>query len=161
MLRLGKLTDYAALLMTHLARRPERRLSAVEIAEETRLAAPTVRKLLKCLAKAQLLQSVRGAQGGYQLSRQPNDISVCEIIEAVEGPIALTECGAGVSVCEIEGCCDTRANWQRISLAVRDAMANVSLAEMMQPMSPQQAAQAVQLFPLKQLRAANKLSLAQ
>jgi len=134
MLRLSKMTDYGALLMTHLAQQPTVLHSAHEIAEVTHIAEPTVSKLLKALAKVGLLESVRGASGGYRLSRAPERISVAEIVTALEGPIGLTECASAESDCTIQGCCGTRPNWQRISDAIRIALENVSLAEMAQPM---------------------------
>lgn len=141
MLRVGKLTDYGTVVMTHLARTPERLYSANELAAELGLALPTVSKLLKTLSNAGLLQSHRGAKGGYSLSRRPDEITVAQIVAAIEGPISLTECSHGEGLCHQETACTIRSNWQRINIAVHDALERVSLAELARP--------AASTFPLK------------
>lgn len=133
MLRVGKLTDYGTVVMTHLARAPERLYSANELAAELGLALPTVSKLLKNLSHAGLLQSHRGAKGGYNLARSPSEITVAQIIVAIEGPISLTECSHGEGLCNQEMACSIRSNWQRINVEVRDALERVSLAELATP----------------------------
>jgi FeS assembly SUF system regulator len=130
MLRIGKLTDYAAILMAHAARTPERRISAQQIGQELGLPVPTVAKLLKQLTQAGLMASTRGAGGGYQLVRDPAGISMAEVIEAIEGPLAMTECVLADERCERSADCATRANWRLISQAVRVALQAVSLADM-------------------------------
>ena len=92
--------------------------------------------VLKLLVKAGLVESFRGASGGYSLERASQEISVAEIIAAIEGPIAMTECSAEEGLCSQEAVCGLRGNWQRISLAVAKAMEGVSLAEMAQPVKP-------------------------
>lgn len=133
MLRVSKLTDYATVVMTHLGSRPDDVLSAAEVAEHVRLELPTVSKLLKQLAGAGLLESFRGARGGYRLSRAPERISVAEIVEAMEGPIAMTECSVHSGLCDHEGHCNVRGNWQLISRAVATALRGVSVAELLEP----------------------------
>ncbi len=133
MLRVSKLTDYATVVMTYLGSRPEDVLSAAEVAEQVRLELPTVSKLLKQLAGAGLLESFRGARGGYRLARAPELISVAEIVEAMEGPIAMTECGVHSGLCDHESHCSVRGNWRRISLAVEAALRGVSVAELREP----------------------------
>lgn len=120
--------------MVQLARGGNRRTSAAELAERAALPLPTVSKLTKQLAAADLLVSHRGANGGYVLGREPAEISVAEIVAALDGPIALTECMTpdGV-VCEIEALCPTRTNWRRINDALVDALESVSLADMARP----------------------------
>ncbi|MCA1979279.1 MAG: SUF system Fe-S cluster assembly regulator [Thiobacillus sp.] len=130
MLRIAKLTDYATVLMVRLAREPARSLSAMQLASELGLPLPTVAKLLKRLLEAQLLTSVRGVGGGYALAHAPHAISVAEVVQAIEGPVALTECALGTGTCSLEAGCATRANWQLISHAVRVALEAVSLADM-------------------------------
>lgn len=120
-------------LMADLAGTPEATRNAAEIAADTRIAAPTVRKLLKRLAQAGLIDSARGANGGYRLARAPEAISVTQIITALEGPIGLTECSLHDGRCGIESDCRLRGNWQVINNAVRDALADVTLADMAQP----------------------------
>ena len=133
MLRIAKLTDYATLLMVRLAREPARYFSAAQLADELGVPQPTVAKLLKRLLRAQLLSSVRGAAGGYSLAHAPRAISVADVVNAIEGPVALTECARGKGNCSLEHDCATRANWQLISRAVRVALEAVSLADMAMP----------------------------
>lgn len=134
MLRVTKLTDYAIVVLTHLARQGEACLTARDLAECSEVPAPTVQKLLKQLAREGLVASLRGAKGGYRLSRAPEDISVAEVIAAIEGPIAMTECSHDDSgLCEVEDNCNVRTNWQRINVAVQSALSSVSLADMVGP----------------------------
>ncbi len=130
MLRIAKLTDYAAGLMTQLARSPERQVSAQQLAGELRLPIPTVATLLKKLSRAGLVSSMRGVDGGYRLARAPKTISVAEIIAAIEGPVALTECALRADVCSLEADCATRDNWRLISHAVQVVLEAVSLTDM-------------------------------
>ena len=129
--RLSKLADYGIVIMTNLARRPDRQFSAAEIAQETLIPQPTVSKILKMLARSDLLTSHRGAKGGYGLSRPGRAIAVAEVITAIEGPIALTACiEEGTGGCEIESLCPARANWQRINDAIRNALDGINIEEM-------------------------------
>ena len=136
MLRVTKLTDYATLVLTVLATRPDRVLSAPELAEQAGLEAPTVAKLLKPLAQAGLVEGFRGAQGGYRLAREADAISLIEIVEAMEGPLGMTECSVHAGQCGIEDSCGMRANWRRINDVVADALRAVTLAEMAAPAPP-------------------------
>ena len=133
MLRLSKLTDYGTVAMTHIAREPDRVHAAAELAATMGLAVPTASKILKMLARAQLLQSVRGAKGGYMLSQPAGEISIADIIDALEGPIGLTECSVIAGLCALEGSCSVRGNWQRINRVIRDALAQMTLADLAQP----------------------------
>lgn len=130
MLRVNRLTDYAAAVMTCLASHEDEVLSAVQIAEETHLELPTVSKLLKSLGHAMLVESFRGVNGGYRLARSARDISLAEIVVALEGPIAVTECGIGGGQCDREATCAVRGSWQQISVILDDALRAVSLADM-------------------------------
>lgn len=132
MLRISKLTDYAILMMVELTRNREV-LSAHALAERVRVEVPTASKVLKLLAGQGLLQSFRGASGGYRVRRGAADISVAEVIAAIEGPIAMTECSVERGLCDQEESCELRGNWQRISLAVAEALEQVTLAEMAAP----------------------------
>lgn len=136
MLRISKMTDYAIMVMVELHASPGDVLSAHALAERSRLELPTVSKVLKLLVKAGLVESFRGATGGYSMERKALDISVAEIITAIEGPIAMTECSAEPGLCAQEANCDLRGNWQRISVAIAEAMEGVSLAEMAEPVKP-------------------------
>lgn len=133
MLRISKLTDYAILAMVELAR-DGGILSAQRLAERTEVETPTVSKVMKLLAQAGLVVSTRGASGGYKVARNAGAINVAEIIAAIEGPIAMTECSVEQGLCTVEHNCSMRSNWQRISMAVARALADVSLAEMTMPM---------------------------
>jgi FeS assembly SUF system regulator len=133
MLRISKLTDYAILIMVELARDGGMQ-SAHTLADSIHVELPTASKVLKLLAQSGLLVSHRGANGGYRIRRQATDVSVAEIIAAIEGPIAMTECSVEEGLCSQEDSCQLRGNWQRISIAVARALEEVSLAEMSIPM---------------------------
>jgi FeS assembly SUF system regulator len=109
-------------------------LSAHALAERVHVETPTASKVLKLLAGQGLLESFRGANGGYRVKREASEISVAEVIAAIEGPIAMTECSVEEGLCSQEDQCELRGNWQRISLAVAQALREVSLAEMSAPM---------------------------
>ena len=130
MLRVSKLTDYATVVMTCLLDAGEGVLSAQSLAERARLEVPTVSKLLKQLAQADLVVSTRGINGGYRLARAPEHISIADIVTAMEGPIGMTECSAHAGLCDHETHCGVRVNWQRINTAIAGALADVSLADM-------------------------------
>jgi FeS assembly SUF system regulator len=134
MLRISRLTDYATVILASLG--GGSLASAAEIAERTHIGLPTVSKLLKELQHAGLVRSVRGAHGGYQLARPAASISAAEIIDAVEGPVALTECASGAGNCEIETTCLVGHGWQRISRAIRRALHEVSLEELVRRDAP-------------------------
>lgn len=131
MIRLSRLADYGIVIATHLARHPARQRTAPEVAAATNVPQPMTSKVLKQLVRAELLVSHRGARGGYTLARAPERITVAEVIEALDGPIAITSCvDAGPADCGIMSFCPARANWQRINHAIRDALDGVTLAEM-------------------------------
>jgi FeS assembly SUF system regulator len=130
MLRISKLTDYATVILAALAEQPEHVRTAGALAEETRIAAPTVSKLLKQLQRAGLVTSTRGLHGGYQLARPATQISAAAILDALEGPVALTECSVGYGHCEIEATCRVGRVWQRLNLAIRRSLYEVSLAQL-------------------------------
>ena len=131
MLRVTKLTDYATVVLTALAARPDAVLSAPELAERAGLELPTVAKLLKPLAQAGLVEGFRGTNGGYRLARAAGQISLVEIVEAMEGPLGMTECSVHAGACGIEHSCGVRANWRRINDVVADALRSVTLAQML------------------------------
>ena len=134
MLRISKLTDYATVVMSFMARRPLESYSAAKISERLEIGQATVSKILKLLAHGNLLIAQRGVNGGYTLSRAPEQISVAEIIDAIEGnPLGLTECASLPGICSQEAGCAIRGNWQKISLAVRRALEGVTLADLVLP----------------------------
>jgi len=130
---MSKLTDYGTVVLAFMASRPGELLSASEIAEATRMAVPTVSKLLKKLTGAGVLESVRGAHGGYSLARDAASISAAEIIDALEGPIAITECSGDHSHCSFESVCALGGRWQQINELIRTALTEISLAELASP----------------------------
>ena len=150
MLRVSKLTDYATVVMTVLAGVADARgadavISAQDLAERAHLELPTVSKLLKQLAHAGLVASFRGVNGGYRLARAAERITVAEVVTAMEGPIGMTECSAHAGLCGHESHCGVRVNWQRINQAIAQALASVTVADMVKPAPRKHAAIAVHL----------------
>jgi FeS assembly SUF system regulator len=137
MLRITKLTDYAIVVLSHLAGQKGGPCTSRGVAGATGLPQPSVSKILKSLAKAGVVRSERGVQGGYRLAREPVSICVADIIDAVEGPISLTECTTErPDGCEYSGACALESTWARINRAVRRALADITLAEIAAPAAP-------------------------
>ncbi len=135
MLRLNKLTDYAVVLMTYIASSPEPSLhSARELAEGTQLPVATVGKILRELLDHGLVVSHRGVKGGYALARDSDEISVAEIIAALEGPIGFTECNATPGSCDLEPSCTVRYNSGVIGRTLQRALANIRLSDLTRPL---------------------------
>lgn len=140
-MRLSNLADYAVITMCQAAlhcgagslvdpgQKKRGRVSAAELAAETGLPVPTVQRLVSKLTAAGLLRSVRGAHGGLQLARPAAAITVADIVEAIEGPIALTAC-IDHSACDFEVGCNMRAHWPVINAALRGALAGITLAQL-------------------------------
>ena len=135
MLRVSKLADYGTVVMASMAREPHRVHSAADVATRIGLAAPTVSKILKTLARNGLVTSSRGAKGGYRLRCDPAQISVAQIIDAMDGPIGMTECSTTPGMCSQEAACTVRANWQTINHIVLDALQRVTLEQMTKPIA--------------------------
>jgi len=135
-LRISKLTDYGTVVLAHLAAEPGTVVSAADVADATGIALPTVSKLLKSLARAGLVNSTRGVNGGYALAREPQSISAADVIDALEGPVSITECSATDSQCEHEGICSVGGAWQRINVAIRRALDEVTLADLVHANRP-------------------------
>ena len=132
-MRLSHLADYAVVLMTAAARRDAgERLSATELATETGVPLPTAQKLMGQLAARGLLSSVRGASGGFALARPPAEISLADIVEAVEGPIAMTVCSEGRTDCALDAHCMVKPHMGVVGNAIRGALGAVSLTELAQ-----------------------------
>lgn len=132
-MRLSSLADYAVVMMAASARHcgASCRLNATSLAEETGLPLPTVQKLVSKLSAAGLIESARGTGGGFRLARPPAAITVADIVEAIEGPIALTACvDTGKHDCAIEGTCRVKPHWNVVNGAVKGALAGVSLASL-------------------------------
>lgn len=130
MLRMSKMTDYGTLVLAQLASSREILSSAGQVADATHIAQPTVRKLLKLMTRAGLVTSERGVQGGYALARSPETISATEIIDAIEGPVAITECSSADGHCDLAEYCRVGHAWQRINHSIRAALEHVSLADL-------------------------------
>jgi FeS assembly SUF system regulator len=130
MLRISKLTDYGTVVLACLASQPDRMLTAAEVAERTKVGAPTVSKLLKKLQRAGLVTSTRGSHGGYQLARPAAEITAARILDVLDGPFALTECSGEHSSCGLEGNCRVGHAWQRVNGAIRRALSDITLAQL-------------------------------
>ena len=130
MLRISKMTDYATVILARLAIAPERQFTAAQLADQTHLAQPTVSKVLKLLLRRGLLHSTRGLHGGYRLARPAAEITAAQILDALEGPVALIECARHVHHCSIESTCGVGRAWQRVSLAVRRVLEEITLVEL-------------------------------
>ncbi len=141
MIILSKLADYGVIVATHLAAEPMRQMTAAALAAETKLPRATVAKVLKALAHGGVVAGCRGAAGGYRLARSAREISIAEVVSAIDGAIGVTQCtghaeGAQeTSACERSNFCPTRPHWRRINTAVGTALAAVSLADMTPPLS--------------------------
>lgn len=136
MLRISKLTDYGTVLLAHLAANQATVCSAADVAQATGIGLPTVSKLFKSLARAGLVTSTRGSNGGYRLSRGPQHISAADVIDALEGPVSITECSAVDGDCEHEGVCSVGTAWQRVNLAIHRALQDVTLNDLVRSNSP-------------------------
>lgn len=130
MLRISKLTDYGTIILAHLASHADQQLAAAEVAERTRIALPTVSKVLKTLQRAGLVISTRGSHGGYQLAQPATEITAVKILDALEGPFAITECSGEHSSCGYESSCRVSHVWQRVNGAIRRALSDVTLAQL-------------------------------
>ena len=145
MFRLSKITDYGIVILADMARHatgpsvaapPSARhesFTARELAEHVELPMPIVSKVLKSLARAGILDSQRGAKGGYALAHRPEEINVADMISALDGPLALTQCAAGPAICDLETSCSIRNPWQVINQVVHYALASITLADLINP----------------------------
>lgn len=131
-IKITRETDYGIVLTASMASDEHQPYSAATLAKQRRLPLPMVSKVLKILARAGLLKSQRGARGGYLLARSPDEISVADIVDALEGPIAITECSADASPACMSHC-TVSGHWHQINQAVRAALNNISLRQMSEP----------------------------
>lgn len=132
MFKISKLTDYAVVILSRMAEVPDDLISAAQVSELTRLPEPTVAKLLKLLAGGDILISVRGAQGGYKLAAPAAEISMADIVVAIDGPVSLTACVEGSNEsCDFAPCCPVNGRWTKVNTAVKSALENITLADMM------------------------------
>lgn len=136
MLRISRLTDYGTVVLAQLASEPAGFASAADVAAATGLGLPTVSKLLKKLAKSGLVDSIRGSHGGYRLVRDARYISAAEVIDALEGPVSITDCSTRDRPCDLEATCSVGGSWQRINRAIRQALDEISLADLKRTNGP-------------------------
>ena len=132
MVILSKLADYGVIIATHLAAHSERQMTAAVLAQETSLPRATAAKLLKTLAHAGIVAGARGAAGGYRLARDARQISVVEVVAAIDGSMGVTQCTIHDD-CKRSSFCSTKPHWHRINMAVSTALGAITLAEMANP----------------------------
>lgn len=133
MIKLSKLTDYASVVLAVMAQHPHERWAAQELAERTQVPKPTCVKVLKQLTRAGLLVSAQGARGGYALARPASEIPVKAIIEAIEGQLAITECGTDEHLCKMTDHCAIMSRWRELGDRVNAMLTEVSLADLVSP----------------------------
>jgi len=133
MLRISKMADYGTSILSAMAGEPGSTFSAAELAQLTGLPLPSVSKILKILLREGLVVSLRGTLGGYRLARPAGQISTVDIISALDGPLGVTECSVREGLCRREGHCRERAPWQMINRAMLDALARITLQQMVAP----------------------------
>lgn len=132
-IKLNRMTDYGVVVMSQMNQHSGT-ITAPDLAQATGLPIPTVSKLLKQLAKSGLVESHRGVHGGYSMARDLEDINAMEIIEALDGPVALTDCVEGAEdMCNVQSLCPLRGGWDKVNSAVRKALTEVTLAELCPP----------------------------
>jgi len=132
MLRLSKLTDYAVVILARMAGQSGR-ANAAALAQATGLPEPTVAKILKDLTRSGLVQSARGATGGYVLAMPEQAITIRAVIEAIDGPIAIADCVEGAESKCVSACCQLRGNWNKVNEAITGALDALTLTDMMRP----------------------------
>lgn len=131
MIKLSRLADYAVVLLTQMGYEAKAVHNALDLADKTGLPVPTVSKVLANLARSHVLTSVRGAKGGYRLAAAPERITVAQVIAAIDGPIALTQCvDRTADICVVETLCPSRAGWHKINQAVERALSDVTVADL-------------------------------
>jgi len=135
MLRISKLADYATVIMNYLARDMALSFSAKEISDQVHIGDATVRKILKLLANAGLVKSSRGSEGGYRLAQSADKITLAQVLTAIEGSPAMTECCSDLSVCTQESVCGIKGNWQLINQVIMKALNGISLMDMTRPLT--------------------------
>jgi FeS assembly SUF system regulator len=134
MFKLNRMTDYAIVVLGALAHRQGEILATAQLAELTGLSQPTVAKVAKTLMAADLLETQRGVHGGYRLAQPAAATSLVQIVEAMEGPIAVNDCVDGAPApCVVSNCCFMSRNWNRVNLAVRNALSDLSLEDLIDP----------------------------
>ena len=129
MLKVSRLTDYATAILVHLQKQ-QKTQSAEEVSKALFFETPTTSKVLKLLTKAGILSSIRGAAGGYLIANREQSVTLLDVISAIEGPTALTECSKTESHCGQESDCDTRKGWQQVNQEIRDILLKMTIQRM-------------------------------
>jgi len=132
-LKIGKLTDYGIVILNELAHAGGKKLSTEDIVSQTRLALPTVRKVMKALADSGLVITQRGAKGGYRIARAPGQIRILDVVQAFEGPVAVTECATDDTACDITDSCSLASNWGGVNQMITQVLSRVTLADIREP----------------------------
>ena len=135
MLKIGKMTDYAMLILSQMVKEPDAIMSATFIADTLHLPAPTVSKILKVLGDAALVTSVRGAIGGYRLGRPGATISIADVIAAMEGDLAMTECCETTNHCTLGTLCSMQDNWVKVNGLIKSLLSRISIIDMVGPIT--------------------------
>ena len=148
MLKISKLADYATVIMHWLSMHNDDCFSATVISEQVGIATPTVSKVLKLLNDAGLVTSTRGAQGGYHLSQSSECVSLADIISAIDGRPAMTECSHANGQCQYDHHCELRGNWQYINKVIYQLLDDLSLCDMTKPLCENNVAP-MQFYPPK------------
>jgi FeS assembly SUF system regulator len=131
MIKISRLADYAVVILTTMGKDAEELVTASEVSVRTNLPEPTVAKVLKLLSKADLVTSTRGASGGYKPSRNVKEISIVEIVTAVDGPVSLTACvEGGDGGCSYHDCCPVKGRWDLVNDAIHKALEGLTLGTM-------------------------------
>lgn len=131
MIKISRLADYAVVILTTMGKNPDEQVTASAVSERTGLPEPTVAKVLKLLCKADLVVSTRGAAGGYKPARGGDEISIVEIVTAVDGPVSLTACVEGSEGgCSYHTCCPVKGRWDFVNDAIHKALEGLTLAAM-------------------------------
>ncbi|MBP9050752.1 MAG: SUF system Fe-S cluster assembly regulator [Alphaproteobacteria bacterium] len=132
MIRLSKLSDYAIVVLSLLAAAHGKVHTASSLAERTGIPEPTVAKVLKLLSRQGVIVSIRGVNGGYKMERSPAEVTVTELIVALEGPISVTDCATSeIHECGIQELCPLKGRWQKVNQVIKSALDTLSLADML------------------------------
>lgn len=133
MMKISKITDYAVVALTAMVDGNDQPISAASLSEKTKLPEPTIAKVLKLLAKSGLINSVRGANGGYTMVGTIEDISIADVIVAIEGPVAITSCvDENDQTCDFSTHCTINGRWTAVNNAIKETLDEISLADMVQ-----------------------------
>lgn len=150
MLKLTKKADYGLIAMKHLAERERANLgacSAKDLADSYSLPQEALAKILQKLAKAGLLHSQFGTNGGYALARNPQKITAFDVIEAIEGPLFVTSCVGTRGACEQSTTCTVREPLRRVSRGIEEVLSHITIYDMATDQSAE--AQAVKLVNIE------------